>query len=158
MGISCQYASADCNLNGGCETNLASDANNCGSCGKVCNSGETCNAGKCEKPPIPPCNDADGDGHYSNAVACGAGAAKQDCNDADSSKWQLLSGYVDADGDGYTTGSSVSVCSGSSLLSGYVSSSLGSDCNDNNAAINPGAVDVCGNGVDENCFGGDATC
>jgi hypothetical protein len=31
------------------------------------------------------------------------------------------------------------------------------DCNDANAAIHPGAVDVAGNGVDEDCSGADAT-
>lgn len=54
--------------------------------------------------------------------------------------------YRDADADGYGNPSvSTKACS---LPSGYVSNSL--DCNDNNLAINPGAIEVC-DGVDNNC-------
>ena len=44
---------------------------------------------------------------------------------------------IDADNDGYTNDV---------------------DCNDSNAAINPGATDICGNGVDEDCSGSDLVC
>jgi hypothetical protein len=49
-------------------------------------------------------------------------------------------GYVpvDLDGDGYTVDDG--------------------DCNDGNAAVNPGATEVCGNWVDENCDGFDEAC
>jgi len=46
---------------------------------------------------------------------------------------------ADKDGDGYTA---IGSCTGSM-----------DDCNDNDAAINPGAVEVCGDGVDNNCNG-----
>jgi len=32
------------------------------------------------------------------------------------------------------------------------------DCNDNNAAVNPGATDLCGDGIDQNCNGADLAC
>ena len=32
------------------------------------------------------------------------------------------------------------------------------DCNDNNASVNPGATDVCGDGIDQDCSGGDLVC
>ena len=63
----------------------------------------------------------------------------------------LHSYYRDADGDNY--GNAVQVtqtCSGTPP-SGYVVNSA--DCNDANAAVHPGATEVC-NGIDDNCVGG----
>jgi len=58
-----------------------------------------------------------------------------DCNDADGTKWQNLSGYQDSDGDGVTVGSVQSICSGASLAAGWRASPNGSDCNDSNASV-----------------------
>jgi len=46
---------------------------------------------------------------------------------------------LDADGDGFTA---IGACSGTM-----------DDCNDNDASINPGAEEVCGDGMDNNCNG-----
>lgn len=54
--------------------------------------------------------------------------------------------YADVDGDTYGDGSSSTLSC--SQPSGYVSDN--SDCNDNNAAVHPGATDVC-NSVDDDC-------
>ncbi|MFA6410322.1 MAG: chitobiase/beta-hexosaminidase C-terminal domain-containing protein [Candidatus Buchananbacteria bacterium] len=55
--------------------------------------------------------------------------------------------YQDRDGDGYgNSGVTVKSCS---PVSGY--SLQGNDCNDGNRDINPGKVELCATGVDENC-------
>jgi len=58
--------------------------------------------------------------------------------------------YQDLDGDTYGSTVSALACS---VPQGYVQNNL--DCNDNNSGIHPGALDVCNNGIDEDCYGGD---
>ena len=91
-----------------------------------------------------PANEADAD---SDGVRiCGG-----DCNDGDATVWQLLTGYTDNDGDGYGIGNAQQVCSGASLPSGYATQD--GDCDDTNAAVNPGATEVCDDGIDNDCDG-----
>ncbi|WP_344737113.1 putative metal-binding motif-containing protein, partial [Hyunsoonleella aestuarii] len=58
--------------------------------------------------------------------------------------------YVDGDSDGY--GSS-STTSSSNSTPGLGESNTNDDCDDGNPAINPGATEVAGNDVDEDCDG-----
>jgi len=58
--------------------------------------------------------------------------------------------YSDVDGDGYGNTSSTTLsCNGAPT--GYVA--IAGDCNDNNANMHPGATEICGNGIDDNCDG-----
>jgi len=57
--------------------------------------------------------------------------------------------YADVDGDTYgNPASSVMACS---APVGYVTDA--SDCDDNNISVNPGAAEICGNLIDDNCNG-----
>ncbi len=61
--------------------------------------------------------------------------------------------YQDADGDGYGN-NSVSVYTACTPPAGYTTQRF--DCNDTpgtGASIHPGAAEICGNGIDDNCDG-----
>jgi subtilisin-like proprotein convertase family protein len=88
-----------------------------------------------------------------NNAAINPGAAEvcngidDDCNGLSDDGLTFLNYYVDVDGDGYGAGLATSSCNpivGSVLVDG--------DCDDNNAAVNPGATEVC-NGIDDDCNG-----
>jgi parallel beta-helix repeat protein len=57
--------------------------------------------------------------------------------------------YYDSDNDGY--GVSSNFITGCESLEGYVSNS--DDCDDNNSEVNPGASEICDDGIDNNCDG-----
>lgn len=65
-------------------------------------------------------------------------------NAVDSTLW-----YRDMDGDNY--GDPAETILAETAPNGYVAAT--GDCNDNDAAINPGAAEICGNTIDENCSG-----
>jgi len=64
--------------------------------------------------------------------------------------------YRDSDGDGYGDPDTYFITCLANAPAGWVTDNT--DCDDGDANINPGAFDICGNGVDENCDGQDAIC
>ena len=62
--------------------------------------------------------------------------------------------YADGDSDHYgDDGDTLDACE---QPSGY--SSVGGDCDDDDAAVHPEQIETCGNGTDEDCDGSDASC
>jgi Putative metal-binding motif/Secretion system C-terminal sorting domain len=57
--------------------------------------------------------------------------------------------YQDADEDGY--GNAAITAQTCTMPPGYVTNNT--DCNDQDTNVNPGATEVCGNGIDDNCNG-----
>jgi len=108
--------------------------------------------------------DADGDGYLSdvdcndNDATINPGSTEvcngidENCNGQIDEGLTVVRYYEDADGDGYGN-QAVSVVD-CRQPSNFVTNS--NDCDDNNSAINPDAVEVPGNGIDENCDGSDA--
>jgi type IV pilus assembly protein PilY1 len=61
----------------------------------------------------------------------------------------FVQGCQDADNDGYTT---------ADLLGTGCAATPDIDCNDINAEIFPGATEICGDGIDQDCSGADLVC
>lgn len=59
--------------------------------------------------------------------------------------------YRDEDGDGFGNPNWILANSACDNYYGYVLDNT--DCNDDDATINPNAVEICGNGIDDNCNG-----
>jgi hypothetical protein len=105
------------------------------------------------------CTDNDLDNYATEGGACG----QIDCNDQD---LEINPGAVELCGDGIDNDCDTVVDEGCDSScpdadgDGYLDSACGgNDCDDTDAAVNPGAAEVCGNGVDENCNGaGDEEC
>jgi hypothetical protein len=90
--------------------------------------------------------DGDGFGDLNNALftclqTSGFVSNSDDCDD-------YAITYDDLDGDGYGAGQPVPC--GTSLNN--------ADCDDSNANVLPGGIDICGNGIDEDCSGTDSVC
>ena len=82
------------------------------------------------------CDDSDNRIHPGATEVCGDGI-DQNCNGSDLA-CAVDPADTDDDGDGYTENQG--------------------DCNDSNNRIHPGATEVCGDGIDQNCDGSDLAC
>jgi hypothetical protein len=80
---------------------------------------------------------------------CGNGI-DDDCDESIDEGCVVYTWYQDNDGDSFGNPSVMSTTSTPNAPSGYVAQA--GDCNDNNAAINPNATEIC-NGIDDDCDG-----
>lgn len=118
---------------------------------------DTQDAGAVNCPSV--CTDSDADTYSTEGGACG----QVDCNDLDAAinpaVDELCGDALDNDCDGLIDEGCDVACPDADG-DGYLDAACGgNDCDDTSAAINPGAAEVCGNGVDNNCNGGsDETC
>lgn len=86
----------------------------------------------------PDCNDSDASIRPGAGEICGDGI-DNDCYGGD---LPCPPACIDEDGDGYGTGAGC----------------WGPDCDDSAAWVHPGADEICGDGFDNDCVGGDAVC
>jgi MYXO-CTERM domain-containing protein len=145
--IACLAGFDNCNHDStdGCEANLDDDPNHCGACNEACdfaNAQSNCQAGQCSMggcaDGYADCNATADDGCevdlQSDPAHCGdcenACAGQQVCNAG-----QCGQACADADADGFPSAD----CGGT-------------DCADDNAAVNPDGLETC-NGIDDDCDG-----
>jgi len=77
-------------------------------------------------------------------------------NVSDGSCSYASSWYLDVDADGYYVSKSLSCTSPGSNYNNK--GGVNGDCNDNDPAVNSSAIEICGNGIDEDCNGADLIC
>ena len=92
------------------------------------------------------CNDNNDDINPGATEICNS--IDDDCDGSTDEGLTFTTYYTDADGDGYGTGVGQSLCANPGA--GFATQA--GDCNDGNAAINPGATEIC-NSIDDDCDG-----
>ena len=95
------------------------------------------------------CNDANATVHPDACDASNSNGIDDNCDGIVDNDFGTTTYFADVDGDGYGAGIGTSLCNNPGT--GY--STVSSDCNDNNAAINPVAYEIIGDGIDNNCNG-----
>ena len=106
------------------------------------------------------CEDADADGHY--ATSCGDAycSPNDDCDDSDTNLHPGVAEICGNSKDDNCNGQTDENCGGSTPApscndsdgDGYNSASCGgTDCDDSDAAINPGQTEIPGNNLDDDC-------
>ena len=92
------------------------------------------------------CNDANPSIHPGATELCNS--IDDDCDNSVDEGFTLQTLYFDNDSDGYGSPPSQTFCTAPEH---WVTT--GTDCNNNNPAIHPGAVEICSNSADDNCNG-----
>ena len=113
-----------------------------------------CDPGSGRSASADDCDDGDAAVHPGATEVCGGG--DEDCDgltdddDPDLDATTTTTWYTDADGDGY--GDDATATAACAAPAGAVTT--GGDCDDGDAAVNPGAVEVCDDAdTDEDCDG-----
>ncbi len=132
---------------------------------EICGDGidQDCNGSDLICQPTPTCTDEDNDGF--NAATAGLDCGPLDCNDNDPAinpgAAERCSDGIDNNCDGLTDGQDVGACPAPSTCTdadqdGFFAQTgcnTVQDCADNDALTFPGATELCGDGIDNDCDG-----
>ena len=138
----------DCNNQETCYADLDNDGYRPDSSSTVTSADSDCSDSTeaLSTDPDGDCNDSNAAIHPGASEVVGDGI-DQDCNNQETC-------YADLDNDGYRPDSSSTVTSADldcSDSTEAISTDPTGDCNDSNAAIHPGATEIVGDGVDQDC-------
>jgi hypothetical protein len=102
------------------------------------------------------CDDADGNRFPGNTEVCDYDHHDENCDDIGALE-PAVAGFDDSDEDGYGGGDVRYYCTEEDRdESGDFAQST--DCDDSQASVHPGAEEICGDGIDQDCSGEDEVC
>jgi len=106
-----------------------------------------------------PCADVDEDGYVGLSDDCPEGT---DCDDKNNQIYpgavEVCGNQIDENCDGLDAECPPECVDQDNDGYGFGADCEGYDCNDGNAHVHPGANEICGNGIDDDCVDGDEVC